>query len=292
MRTVPSHRHSLNSERLTILASACRAVSVAAAEAAKSLVAVVKSGGGASVPSIATRAGGLLAVRGTLTDTVRAVSVGASEGTEAAVVVRQAGLDLAGSAEGTGRSRGGNAGCRGRGRGGSGGNALLLDVGGAIICVQLEVVGVGILAHRASTVAIGTDGVLAVAPRAQDTGKVVQIGEGRARASHLAAVGRSGFDVVALVGNVGWVTEKECSANWDGLATDFLEHCSNKLTLAAGRGSGIEARISENVANNIGTFAVATQDDLGIGALRNVGLDLGNAGGSALLNRIRVTRGV
>lgn len=139
---------------------------MAAAEAAKSLVAFVQASSRASITAVSARAGRLLAVCRALAHPIRTVPVGAREFAETGVVLGKTCLDLARYAEGSsgggrGQARGGGR----RGRGRSCGHALLLDVGGRVVGVELEVIGVSILAHR-SALSVGADNVLAVAPGA------------------------------------------------------------------------------------------------------------------------------
>lgn len=92
---------------------------MAAAEAAKALVAFIQAGSRASITAISARAGRLLSVRRAVAHLIRAVTVGARELAETGVVLRQACLDLARNAEGSsggGRGKAGGGGRRGRGR--------------------------------------------------------------------------------------------------------------------------------------------------------------------------------
>lgn len=132
----------------------------------------------------------------------------------------------------------------------------------------------GILAHR-STLAVGADNVLAVAPGAQDAREVVEVAQRRARAGHLAAEAGAGLDIVALVGDVSRVAEEEGGAD-----------------LASRSGGGSQPRISEDISNNVGTFAVTTQNNFGARAFLAVCLHLGDSRNATLLNRGRVARGV
>lgn len=67
--------------------------------------------------------------------------------------------------------------------------------------------------HGPRAVAVGTETVPAVAVGPQYRREGVEVLQGRARARALGAEGRAGLDVVALVGDVVWVTEDKRGAD-------------------------------------------------------------------------------
>lgn len=129
---------------LAVRASTTWAVPVAAAEAAKALVTIVKPGSWASVLTGPVTRASLRAILGALAHAIRAVAVGARERAQTGVVLRQAVLHLASHADVAGRWRCGRAAVTAARRAT---DALLLDELACVARVQIEVVGVCAVLH-------------------------------------------------------------------------------------------------------------------------------------------------
>jgi len=192
---VPNH--------LAINACSRGAVASATAEAAKPLVAFVQTAGRATVPSVASRVWCRLTKGRAFTLVAWAVAIATRKVTEARVILCQASFDRAGDTDGTATGW-----VRRRLRAG----ALLPDERCGFVGVDLEVVGVRELAAVLAGVR-RADGVINVTPRAQDPSEIVQaIGRGLG-SGPLAREPGAAPDIVALVGDVVWVAEKESGAD-------------------------------------------------------------------------------
>ena len=113
-------------------------------------------------------------------------------------------------------------------------------------------------------------------------GKVGQL-VGRARED--TVVGSTAELVVGLVGSVSGVTE-------DGDSDDLLAEI--RVDIKVGRGSGhavleeSTASTTNDVADDLGTLGVTADDQLGVGAASVVGVELSNAVGNTLIDRLAV----
>ena len=134
-------------------------------------------------------------------------------------------------------------------------------------------------------VTTSADGVLSntvVVVLGSPGGKIGQL-VGRTREE--TVVGSTAELVVGLVGSVSGVTE-------DSDSDDLLAEI--RVDIKVGRGSGhavleeSTASTTNDVADNLSTLGVTADDQLGVGAASVVGVELSNAVGNTLIDRLAV----